>query len=500
MLFNSFEFIFLFLPVTWVLFWILMRWTQPRFALTWLVVSSLFFYGWWSWKYVFILVGSAVVNFGISQILFAATRGAPRRRLALIIGIAANLTVLGYFKYANFFIDNLRELVAVDWNLGAVILPLGISFYTFQQIAYLVDVYRDVCPRYTLLQYLGFVTFFPHCIAGPLTHPQELLPQMAELGRHGRVARTLVPGLLLFAVGLLKKTAIADSLSPSVATLFNFVSGGGHIGVVQSWAGALAYTMQLYFDFSGYSDMACGLALMFGLRLPVNFLSPYKAANIIDFWRRWHVTLSRFLRTYLYYSLGGNRKGPARRYVNLIITMLLGGLWHGAAWTFVIWGGLHGLYLVINHAWRHLPLSRAIPRPVMVPLAWFITFAAVNVAWVVFRAPDLATALRFVGSMFGAHGLSHSPREIRGALAADDLMVIFGATLAALILPNMPQVLQRWRLYCNLAELDIAPLRSAVARILIWRPTVWWSVAAGAVLAAGIMAIAPNSEFLYFDF
>lgn len=500
MLFNSFEFIFIFLPVTWMTFWVLMRWTEPRFALVWLVASSLFFYGWWNWSYLFILLGTGLFNFSLSQILFATARPQRQRRLALTIGILANLSLLGYFKYANFFMENFQSLVAIDWNFAHVILPLGISFYTFQQIAYLVDAYRGECPRYTLMQYLGFVTFFPHCIAGPLVHPQELLPQMAELGRHGRIPRTLVPGLFLFAIGLVKKTMIADSISPSVDTIFNFVASGGEIGLAQSWGGALAYTMQLYFDFSAYSDMACGLALMFGLRLPVNFLSPYKATNIIDFWRRWHITLSRFLRNYLYYPLGGNRKGPTRRYVNLMITMLLGGLWHGAAWTFVIWGGLHGLYLVINHAWRHLPLGHAIPRPILTPLAWLITFAAVAIAWVFFRAPDLQTALDIVAAMFGANGFSDGPREIRRALGTDEMILIVGAFLATLILPNMPQMLQRWSLYCNLGELEVAPLRTRLARLLIWRPTWYWSVAGGVVLALGIVAISPDSEFLYFDF
>jgi len=270
----------------------------------------------------------------------------------LVAGIVLNLSALGWFKYANFIASTVDRWVEAGFTLAPIVLPLAISFFTFQQIAYLVDAYRTARSEPDWLQYALFVSFFPQLIAGPIVHHREMLPQFDEVGRRGPALRDLEVGATIFAIGLFKKVVIADGVAPWSTEVFESVALGAWPGLVESWGAALAYTFQLYFDFSGYSDMAVGLGLLFGIRLPLNFASPYRATSIVEFWRRWHITLSRFLRDYLYIPLGGNRRGPARRYLNVMITMVLGGLWHGAGWTFIAWGALHGVYLLINYAWR----------------------------------------------------------------------------------------------------------------------------------------------------
>src|SRR5258706_2117202 len=318
--------------------------------------------------------------------------GSPRAsRGWLVLAIAANLGLLAYYKYANLLSLSLGALTGLPTPVFDVLLPIGISFYTFTQIAYLADTYKARRAERSFSAYLLFVTFFPHLIAGPVLHHSEMMPQFLRDQR--RVPPALIlEGLLLFACGLAKKVLIADSVAPAVNRVFTLAEMHT-LGVGDSWFGALAYAVQIYFDFSGYSDMAIGLGLLFGIRLPLNFNSPYQSTSIVEFWRRWHMTLSRFLRDYLYFPLGGNRHGPARRQLNLMLTMLLGGLWHGAAWTFVVWGGLHGLYLQVNHAWRVAVgrnpfLERVLKKfPTTTRLlSWGLTFIAVVVAWGVFPA------------------------------------------------------------------------------------------------------------------
>src|SRR6516225_3390946 len=346
MLFSSFSFLFQFLPAT-ILAFAAARRHSTRAGIMVLVAASLVFYG--AWRPIYLLLfGSSV---GINFLLGIAMENPQARRAVGMCGVALNLAVLGFFKYANFLLDSLRDVIGAPLPHLDVILPLGISFFTFQQIAYLVDVMRGAKVERDIVSFTLFVSFFPQLIAGPLVHHAEMIPQFKR-ERLGRSTSLAAQGWAVFVAGLFKKVAIADNLAQFANPLFAQVDVGGSVPTEWAWLAILAYSLQIYFDFSGYSDMAIGLALMFGIRLPVNFRSPYKATSIIEFWRRWHITLSRFLRDYLYIPLGGNRFGVGRRYINLMLTMLLGGLWHGAGWTFLIWGGLHGLYLVVNHQWR----------------------------------------------------------------------------------------------------------------------------------------------------
>ena len=377
MIFSSYAFLLLFFPAVYGFFLLLRRFRLEQPALAMLVISSLVFYGMWSWRYLGLLLGLIVVNYllGLQQVK-------TRRKLWLVVAVVFNLSVLAYFKYAGFFFSFLPS--SASWH---IILPLGISFFTFQKIAWHMDLYRRRLPDTgTMLEYSFFVCFFPQLIAGPIVHARTLFPQIAA-GWFNRPL-TWQLGISLLTVGLMKKVLLADPLAPGVAALFDHAQAGDALPGPSVLLAGLSYGLQLYFDFSGYADMAIGLGLMFGIKLPANFRSPYKSASIIEFWRRWHITLSHFLRDYLYITLGGNRRGRLMANNNLMITMLLGGLWHGAGWQFILWGGLHGLLLVINHYWRHLSGWR-LPRVVALPL----TLLVVMLAWIPFRADSLTTSL-----------------------------------------------------------------------------------------------------------
>ncbi|MDP3840780.1 MAG: MBOAT family O-acyltransferase, partial [Methylococcales bacterium] len=349
MIFNSYVFIFAFLPVVILGFYGLGRFSH-HLASLWLAAASLFFYGWWDARFVGLLLASIAFNYGAGYMIGHSLADKARRaKLLLICAIVINLILLGYFKYANFFVENLNALTGSAITMAKVFLPLGISFFTFTQIAFLVDTYQGKVREYNFVHYTLFVTYFPHLIAGPVLHHKEMMPQFGKRETCRVNWDNIAIGLTIFILGLAKKVLLADSFGNYATPIFNAVSAGGHPMLFEAWFGALAYSLQLYFDFSGYSDMAIGLSLMFNVRLPINFNSPYKSLSIIEFWRCWHMTLSRFLRDYLYIPMGGSRDGKIKRYVNLLITMLLGCLWHGAGWTYVIWGGLHGVYLVINH-------------------------------------------------------------------------------------------------------------------------------------------------------
>ena len=344
MLFNSYTFLLAFLPVALVGFALLRRHGMARASIAWLVLASFVFYGWWNPVYVALLALTIIVNF--------SRRNARQSKPLLYLGVAFNLGLLGYYKYLGFFASIADAVAGTGFGAIQVALPLAISFFTFQQIAYLVDAERGLAAEPDFLNYCLFVTFFPQLIAGPIVHHGEMMGQFRETAKRRLKDIDIAVGLTLLAAGLFKKVVVADNLAYYASPVFHAADAGQALGFARAWAGTLAYSLQIYFDFSGYSDMAVGMARLFGIRLPVNFFSPYRAGNIIEFWRRWHMTLSRFLRDYLYLSLGGNRKGPARRYLNLLATMVLGGLWHGAGWTFVAWGLLHGLYLAANHLWR----------------------------------------------------------------------------------------------------------------------------------------------------
>ena len=313
------------------------------------------------------------------------------KKSILIFGIVANLSLLGYFKYADFFIENFNIVAQTNINLFNLLLPLAISFFTFQQIAYLVDSYRQETKEYDFLNYALFVTFFPQLIAGPIVHHSEMMPQFANKWNAVKKYRNIALGLFIFSIGLFKKVVIADTFAVWASAGFDTATT---LNLFEAWATSLSYTFQLYFDFSGYTDMAIGIALLFNIKLPINFNSPYKARNIQDFWRRWHITLSRFLRDYVYIPLGGNKISSFRTYSNLLATFVIGGLWHGAGWTFIFWGFLHGMALVIHRAWSNLGFK------MWTWLAWLITFNFVNVAWVFFRAKEWDDAIRILSSMF----------------------------------------------------------------------------------------------------
>lgn len=526
MLFNSYSFIFLFLPITFFGFFAIGA-RNHLVAATWLTLASLFFYGWWNPVYVALLLASIAFNYGVGLLIAKEHRPAwaPTKKTVLVIGITADLLLLGYYKYANFFLSTINNLASTHWSFSEIILPLGISFFTFTQIAFLVDTYQGKVKEFNFIHYALFVTYFPHLIAGPVLHHKEMMPQFANAGTYRANYDHIAVGLTFFAIGLFKKAVLADGIAPYANTGFSSVASGQQLTLFEAWGGALAYTFQLYFDFSGYSDMAVGLSRLFGIRLPLNFDSPYKATNIIDFWRRWHMTLSRFLRDYLYLPLGGNRKGKARRYFNLMITMLLGGLWHGAGWTFVIWGALHGLYLIINHAWRAVRKEIGSDDRIQSQFGkfagWTLTFVAVVVGWVFFRSQTLGDALAMLGGMAGMNGVS-----IPNGLAAyfgfmrpllENLGVesspgggthfvlnylwIIALSVIAFVLPNAQQFLARHdpTLVTRGSPQSNSDVLDTPAQ-LHWRPTRAWAVAIGVLFACGVLTLSSVTEFLYFQF
>ena len=314
----------------------------------------------------------------------------------LIFGLAFNLGLLGFFKYTDFFLENFNGIFGSNIPLPHILLPIGISFFTFTQIAFLVDAYKGEAKEYSFIHYVLFVSYFPHLLAGPILHHKEMMPQFASRWNWAIRWRHIALGLFIFSIGLFKKVAIADTFAVWANSGF---SNSASLHLIDAWVTSLSYTFQLYFDFSGYTDMAIGISLLFNIKLPINFNSPYKAVSIQDFWRRWHITLSRFLRNYLYIPLGGNRKGKYRTYINLIVTFLLGGLWHGAGWTFIIWGLMHGIALAIHRLWQNLGFK------LNIVVAWLITFNFVNLAWVFFRAENFNQGMQVVKAMLGLNGI-----------------------------------------------------------------------------------------------
>ena len=523
MLFNSYEFIFLFLPVTLAVYFLAGRSGNTRLAFGWLLVASLFFYAYWHFANIAIIIVSVCFNYWLGRRVIQEAP-ASRRRLYTGLGIAANLALLGYFKYANFFVNNWNALGAPTIHLQRIVLPIAISFFTFQQIVFLVEAYRGKAGDYDFLHYALLVTFFPHLIAGPIVHYREMLTQFNRPSVARFQSSHFAVGVTIFCIGLAKKVILADSAAPFANAVFGAAKSGASLTFGEAWIGALAYTFQLYFDFSGYSDMAIGLARMVGIRFPMNFDSPYKSLNIVDFWRRWHITLSRFLRDYLYIPLGGNRKGPIRRYLNLFLTMLLGGLWHGAGWTFVVWGGLHGIYLMINHGWQTIKKALGFDRPSLVGrgLARVVTFGCVVVAWVFFRAENFGAATSVLKSMFLGTGVSfpknyaakhHVPEALvkladirfdgsfHNALmdpsSAIQWVVVLG--LIAWLAPNTQQIMGRYRPALGFST---DGTEAFWYRWVLWRPSYVWSVIVALIAAAALVNlwIGSNAEFIYFQF
>ena len=515
MLFNSYFFIFVFLPATLLGFHLIGKRGHHRIAISWLVAASLFFYGWWNPAYLGLILASILFNYAAGVSL-----GVKPSKYVLAFGVAANLGLIGYFKYANFFLDNINVLIDTSIRLEQIILPLAISFFTFQQIAFLVDAYRGLTREYNFLHYCLFVTFFPQLIAGPIVHHKEMLPQFANDKLYRLKASHLSVGITIFVLGLCKKVLLADNIAMYANPVFDAAENGVLLTFFEAWGGGLAYTFQLYFDFSGYSDMAIGIARMFGVILPINFYSPYKANSIIDFWRRWHITLSRFLRDYLYFPLGGNRKGRVRRYINVMITMLLGGLWHGAGWTFILWGALHGLYISINHAWNSVFTGRFTHNNWTLLLSKItgrvITFIAVVIGWILFRSESLDGAKSMYAAMFGYNGISlpGKAESILGGFGKTFGFTyygmfhndVFGNPISGILLlcfmllvvwfaPNTLDWLKREK-----PALGLDVFSTPIKTYLQWKPSIINTLFVVIIFVIAIMFIQQESEFLYFQF
>lgn len=508
MLFNSYEFIFIYLPIVLIGYFAIGR-ANTRLAELWIAAASLFFYGWWNPKFVLLLLTSITVNFLMGDFISRIASISIKRNV-FALSIALNLGLLFFYKYTNFFIEAVGEF-GPEIEKIEIILPLGISFFTFTQIAYLVDVYRGVAREANYVHYVLFVTWFPHLIAGPVLHHKQMMPQFADKNSYAINYRSIEVGLTIFTIGLFKKVVLADQFAVYANPIFDSANTGVKPMFLAAWGGSLAYTLQLYFDFSGYSDMAIGLSRMFNVSLPINFDSPYKAKNIIDFWRRWHITLSTFLRDYLYIPLGGNQKGKLRRYLNLFLTMLLGGLWHGAGWGFILWGSLHGIYLIINHGWQHISKRFEFKfTKAYTLLSLAITFVGVVVAWIPFRAASLNVTLLVWKGMAGLNGISF-PEELSiyfgkyfGEVvqfngmspglnldAKGMIAWLFVGLTAVWFLPNT----QEWvgNSYESEAERHVLIVKK-------WKPNLVHAMLLGFVFCGCIIALSRITEFLYFQF
>ncbi len=496
MLFNSYIFIFVFLPLTLLVFFLLGHRGYYRAAIGSVVVASLFFYGWWDPRYLWLIAASMLFNYFVGVRISSIARTA-RGKWWMILGSICNLVLLGYYKYTNFLVENFDAVFGTESTIPQIVLPLGISFFTFTQIAYLVDAYRGETKEYNLLDYCWFVVFFPHLIAGPIVHHKELVPQFSEKRIFRFSPEDFSIGLMIFILGLYKKVVLADSIARFASPTFVAASQGTELSFFAAWGGALAYTLQIYFDFSGYSDMAIGLARMFGVLFPLNFNSPYKAVNVIDFWRRWHMTLSKFLRDYLYITLGGNRCGVVRRYANVFVTMLIGGIWHGAGWTFVIWGGLHGLFITLNHMWHDFRKSRGHdPKQstwVGRNIARVATFLFIVVTWVFFRADSFHSATLLLKGMANVTDALHLNL---GEIKAAGRQIVWTVALLLVVwfMPNVQEIMARVK-----PALDFIPKAGTTAR-LIWRPTVAWAVVASVAFVIALLHLSQITEFLYFQF
>jgi D-alanyl-lipoteichoic acid acyltransferase DltB (MBOAT superfamily) len=474
---------------------------HKRLAILWLVITSLFYYSLWNPAYLWLISASIVFNFGIGIILSKQlSRSKFSKKIILASGITINLSFLGYFKYTNFFLENINSLLGQATHFETTILPLAISFFTFQQIAYLVDTYEGKVHEYSFLHYCLFITFFPKLISGPIAHHKEMMPQFELDSTYKLSSENIAVGMTIFLIGLFKKVVLADGVSVYSSPVFEAAEHGVLLTFIEAWGCALAYTFQIYFDFSGYSDMAIGLGRMFGIRIPLNFHSPYKSLNIIEFWRRWHITLSRFLRDYLYIPLGGNRRGTYRRYLNLMTVMILGGLWHGAGWTFVAWGTLHGLYLVINNSWRSVRRSLGYDTDRSTwwgrRLSQAVTFTSVVFAWVLFRAESFKGAQTIFNGMLGSNGfvipetylgdfnqiyairslfisIGWEFRNIiffHGMAEAFSLLLLFLISIGG---PNTEQIMLRYHSACEFYRVQVKAWRWNFVR---WRPNIMWFV------------------------
>lgn len=505
MLFNSVEFIFAFLPVVFALATLASRSGGTRLVRDILLVASLVFYAWWDVARLPLLLGTICFNHLLAQLI--ALRPALRSP-CLTAGVAVNIGLLTYFKYRGFLLGDVLGIPGMS-SVGATeSLPLGISFFTFQQLAWLFDAARPGADKTTFPVYALFVTFFPQLIAGPIVHHNELVPQLMS-GSLGRAsARMIAAGVSLFAIGLFKKVVVADHFAPVADAAFQATSQSQLLNCWQAWVGLASYACQIYFDFSGYSDMALGLGLIFGVVLPINFFSPYKSLDVAEFWRRWHITLSRFLRDFIYIPLGGNRVGHFRQSFNLFITMLVGGIWHGAGYTFLLWGALHGLLLAVVHVHRTAIRQGVRWWPRVGPAAWGLTLLCVVLAWVPFRATSLAATMGMYGSLCppvaslvnnvaGSGFLAQVPAR----LPSIGNMATAAVLLGLLVCLVMPSTAEMFHDYLGDSGLP-AKSRPTLVDWLSWKPNRFWAIATAGILFLAVMDLlsAAPSAFLYFQF
>lgn len=535
MLFNSYEYILFFLPVTVAVYLVLGTRSRPL-AISWLILASVVFYAWWRPFNLLIIGPSLAVNYAFGRALLGISGDATRARqrtLLLVLGVAFNVAFLGYFKYANFVVSVADDLTGADFVFKQIALPLGISFITFQKIAFLIDIAGGRIKSFTLRDFLLFVMFYPQLIAGPIVHYPETIPQFQR--GSGRFDATLfATGMTLFCFGLFKKVVFADGIAAQVSPIFAYAAAGEPVTLLQGWIAAIGFTLQIYFDFSGYSDMACGAALFFGVRLPINFNSPLKATSIIDYWLRWHMTLTRFLTGYVYNPIAlrlvrrrAERRQPMLAGRNshfgaffhvlawpVLATMLLSGIWHGAGYTFVIWGLMHGCYLVINHAWRQYGPHLATPPRASAALAGFVlTFLAVVVSMVLFRAPTVTSAGNILQGMLGLHGLGlpgkiatmlHMPpmQQLGGAVDIRTFGTAMGYLVVllaiALLMPNSVQMMSRYEPVLQTPK--TAPLITGTRRAIYWQPNLVWGGLIAAMAAVSMIWLTGKSEFLYWQF
>jgi alginate O-acetyltransferase complex protein AlgI len=542
MIFSSSVFIFVFLPVVFLGFLLSHRIKSRAAVLYWLIACSLFFYGWWNPRYLILIAVLIAGNFGASRAIHAA-HAQWLRRFWLTSGLLMNIGTLFYYKYTNFLLDSINALAGTDLIIRTIVLPLGISFFTFQKIAFLIDTYQGRVQRLAFPEYCLFVLFFPQLIAGPIVHHAEVVPQFRRLHEHRVNWENVVIGLSIFFIGLFKKVVFADSLAAADVTPVFAVTDAGAVPLfLEAWGSVLGYTLQMYFDFSGYSDMAIGAALLFGIRLPQNFNSPFKAASIIEFWRRWHITLTRFLTSYIYnpFSLWLTRRRLARgkkgfggkhttigAFITLlmwptILTMFVSGFWHGAGYTFILWGLLHGTYLTINHSWRLLaqrqwPNTQRYQR-IMGPLGVVLTFVCVVASMAFFRSHSIREALTILRAMSGADGIqlpaavgrlplahqlaAHSVSFLPGGSAYGHIhggwpLIALGVLLAwCWTLPNAQQIFSRFQAALGTEDNDKAP--TTLQFNYSWKWVAFISIA----IMVGLLYVQSNiaQEFLYFDF
>jgi len=518
MLFNSYEFIFVFMPVVVGVFFLLGR-SSRAWALRWVIAASLFFYGWWRPLNVLIIAPSVLINFALARLLQRLQmHGNPGTAKAiLVLGIVFNVAFLGYFKYSNFLITSLNDAFATQIVLARIMLPLGISFITFQKIAFLIDVHAGRVESFSLRDYCLFVLFFPQLIAGPIVHYLEMMPQFHRISCQFDKENVSV-GMTLFAFGLFQKVFLADGIAKSVTPLYQLADQGSRIGLLPAWIAAAGFTFQIYFDFSGYTDMALGVARLFGVRLPPNFNSPLRASSIIDFWLRWHMTLTRFLTAYIYnpLTLALTRRRAMRKgsrvvalpkgggaFIELLmlptlLTMFVSGVWHGAGYTFIIWGVLHGLFLTVNHLFRLLGPKLLGDKSrydrLMQPTGFLITFVCVAASMVIFRATSLKTAADLLQGMLGLHGIGFSS----GMGLKTALLWIGPLAFIALACPNTLQLLSQYEPALGWRSVPRGATPGKTR--FLWQPSLAWAAAASVIVAIGMLNLGGNSEFLYWQF